>query len=686
MNFLHPIYHGHSYQVGSRMDLDRRLPRKLDEADLNELLDSFSEHPRYIERIAPVSAHIGEDVIRGKNWTELMIKGYRIFTGIFSNITTYVRQTMRDVFKEKGMVPFLSIAIEPDTLYRILEMDYETAENTYARIMELYREGVVAPCATVPFHVILPMLEDDYDVRLCTRIGLLFYWPILITYHNYLKTTHNGSRFVVPFWLPEGGYSKRMLEILYDQFMSKCNEEKIKDPHLVLMLDNHQAIERDTDVLMKSWNIIKLDSAKNAFVSVVFRDRHFSNWVTFSNPSVKKLLDRTIAKVDADLNIQNIDYCWSHFEDIEALTYTIKASKNFEQKIIKLTELGYLALAPDMFVRRKLSRNFRRTDYEPQSIMVKDNTTWTDWHVNNISLGRWQGTLDSNAEYKLVDENHAYTRFTKNGAVEEQGPQCWKIGFNKAVAACVRTVKGDSKTCASGMLGVLASLVPSKNARIKRRNVDNFLVHYAYIHWKEHFVHHGMSEADIYLPSLAKQYLFQGCKGKPSAKKTLIAGLAAQAYYFALDGYKSCGTFWENFDQRAVYQNVAMVTLAMVNAMYAYHWLGKPQEARKVLNVLKEEFIGFEHAYRRYKLAEYGVTEPEWKDAIKSTVDDSDLNVVARAARRIGARHLRLLGYRKDFSFEDENISTNTGHIWSGEISNTNFKWENRLFCGLLEE
>jgi hypothetical protein len=166
MNFLHPIYHGYSYQVGSRIDIDRRLPRKLDDANFDELLDTFSEHPHYVERIAPVSAQIGEEVIRGKNWTELMIKGYRIFTNIFSNITTYVRQTMRDVFKEKGMVPFLSLAIEPDTLYRILEVDYETAENTYSRIMELYKEGVVAPCAAVPFHVILPMLEDEHDVRL----------------------------------------------------------------------------------------------------------------------------------------------------------------------------------------------------------------------------------------------------------------------------------------------------------------------------------------------------------------------------------------------------------------------------------------------------------------------------------------------------------------------------------------
>jgi hypothetical protein len=62
------------------------------------------------------------------------------------------------------------------------------------------------------------------------------------------------------------------------------------------------------------------------------------------------------------------------------------------------------------------------------------------------------------------------------------------------------------------------------------------------------------------------------------------------------------------------------------------------------------------------------------------------MNVVERATRRIAARHLRPLGYRREFSLEDENILSSVGHIWSGEVINTNYNWENRYFCGLKEE
>ena len=62
------------------------------------------------------------------------------------------------------------------------------------------------------------------------------------------------------------------------------------------------------------------------------------------------------------------------------------------------------------------------------------------------------------------------------------------------------------------------------------------------------------------------------------------------------------------------------------------------------------------------------------------------MNVVERVTRRIAARHLRPLGYRREFSLEDENIPASVGHVWSNEVVNSNFNWENRLFCGLHEE
>jgi hypothetical protein len=145
-------------------------------------------------------------------------------------------------------------------------------------------------------------------------------------------------------------------------------------------------------------------------------------------------------------------------------------------------------------------------------------------------------------------------------------------------------------------------------------------------------------------------------------------------------------TAWENFDQRATYQGVVMCTLGLSNLMYIYRWLGKKEEEKETLKVLKTELLDFNTAYDRYKLAEFGVTEDEWFDAIKSNIEEDDMNVVERAAYRIAATNLRPLGYKKDFTRDHEDLTCNTGHIWSSEIEHANYKWENPLFCGIREE
>lgn len=687
MNRLHPIFQGYSYHTGSRIDIEETLPPVLENEDLELLIDDLSEPPTFLERLAPLSVQIGQDVVKGKNWTELMLKGYRVLVQIFKNITIYVQQSIIDTFKEKGMVPLFNLGIEPSILTQILEMDYETGDNVYSQLMNYYSRGVVSPSITVPFHVLLPLLDDDFDIELLIKIGLKFYWNILSEHHKYLKKVHNETKFIVCFWLPEGGYSKRILDILYKEFIDITTKEKVNEPHLVLILDSQQIEERENDMVMKSWNAIKIDGNKEDMISVLFKDRNFSDWVVYSNPSVKKLLDRTIAKVDSDLNELSVDYCWSHFEDIENLIRSPKSAKNFEQKIIKLIELAYLPTSPDFFVRRKLSKKFGRSPFEPIKVNIKDNTSWNDWHINNISLGRWTGNLDSNAEYKLVDENRPYIRQNHDGKIEEIGPQCWKIAYNEAVKRCAAIVKGDPKTLKGGMLEVLAGYIPSKDPKIVKSNIMEFLSEYSKIYWKEHFLHQGCSEADIYLPEIISSTLLKHTKAKsPKDKDIIIIGAAAQAYYFTLEGFRSVSTYYENFDQRGIYQNIMYLTLGMARAVSVYHWIGKNDKAKKVVEVLKEELINFDNAYSRYNLSEYGVTKDEWKEAIKSVVEESNLNVVTRAAKRIAARHLRPFGYRKDFSLDDENLTTNTGHLWNEEVENLNFKWENKMFYGIKEE
>lgn len=683
MNFLHPIYHAHGYHLGSRTDLERILPASLDDEDCDLLIDELSEPPRFLERLAPVSTQVGAEVVKAKNWTELMIKSLRSIERMLAKITLTIHQIIQSKLGERGMVPFMSVDLDADTLHRIIEMDYEMGENIYGKILDMFRTGIVAPSLTIPFQIILPTVENEDDQRMLIQIGMDFYWPALMQYQRFVSKIHEEKSFVASFWLPEGGYSERVLDILYEEFTKKCKAEKISQPHLLLLLDNHQCVECDSDVLMKSWNIVPMGKKGNQKVSVVFRDRTFSDWVTYSNPSVKKLLDRTIAKADSELNDQEVEYCWSHFEDLHALCFNPKTALNFEQKIIKLTELGYLPLSPDVFVRRKLLKRYGRSDREPQKIQLKDRTGCRDWHQNNVNLGRWEGLLDSNAETPIVDENRPYFRQTNNGKKEEKGPQCWKIAFNQMIKNVAQAVRGEHGRAGAGMFKVLGDLIPTNDKRVVRQNVERFLRAYSYVYWREHFLNFDMSEADLNLHVITPESLLHGIRGAEfTDEEIVVAAVAAQAYYFSLSSRESIATLWENFDQRGTYQCTVMACLSLINAVHVHRWLDRPELADQLVDLYKEELIGFESAYKRYNMADFGVEAGEWKEAIKSDVPGTQMNVVERAARRMAARHLRYVGYKKDFPKTDENIPTAVGHIWSGEVECGNFVWENPLYCG----
>jgi len=682
-NQLHPVYHLQACQAGSRIDIDRVLPASLDDADVEELLEKLSEPPKFKERIAPVSTIIGTEVVRGHNWTDMMMKAYRVYFRLFSSMAMYLRQAMVEKFDERGMLPFSSMSIDPETLHLMIEMDYEQGENTYGSLLELLQSGIISPCATTPFHALLPLLDNEFDQRLALRVGLLMHWEDIKKYHEYLDTVGSNTAFVFPFWFPECAFSQRTLEILHEEFQAMARQERIRDPHLLILLDTAQVQPTDIDILMKSWNVVKVGA--EGYVSVVFRDRSFSDWVTYSNPSVKKLIDRTIAKVDSGLNERGVDYCWSHFEELEALTFSNKSTINYDQKITKLAQLSYMPMSPDMFVRRKMDGTFGKASHEPQEVGLKENTAWSDWHVNP-SLGRWQGVLDSNAFFKLVDMHRPYTRRTRGGKVTESGPQAWKSAWVATRQTITKAVKGDPFTLKGGVVEVLAELSGLKDGKAVQRNVQEFLIAWSHAHWREIFLQRDLCEADVDVQALAEQYLFRGSKKAPTEDDFAIAAVAAQAYYFALESHRSFSTAFENMDTRLTYQSSVMLTLAICNMTTVYSWLDRISDAKALVELLKRELLDFDSAYERYALAELGITRQEWEESLVSQVEDSPLNVVERAARRVAARHLRPLGFRKDFTKEDEFISTNVGHVWTVEIENTNYKWENKVFCGLREE
>lgn len=712
INLFHPIYHAYTYPIGCRIDIERLLPANLENEDAEELIDNFSEPPVWVERFSPLAVQVGDQILRGKNPSDLMIKVYRMMFDLYHGIGKFIETSMTQAGGESTHYPFMSLCVDPDTMHRLIETDYESGETAYSNLMKLLGQGMLSPCLTTPFHLILPLLESDAEIRLCIRSSFIFYLRVIRLYIDFLKKHDEDNLLVLPYWLPEGGYSTRVLKILEEEFKAFCKREKLSSGHLVLLLDNHQASFHENDVLMKSWNQVganvhngnghgnghgngngRANREKNSEIhpgihntTVLFRDRTFSDWVIHANPSVKKLLDRTIAKVDSDINSQNVHYGWAHFEEIEAITYNPRAIVNFQQKLVKLTELGYLPLSPDFYVRGKLRGEFGVTRHEPQAVQLRDQSVGNGWDMENSqNFSRWLGLRPG----KEAGENKTlapkpYVKVTAEGKTEQPGHPCWKIAWEQVYRKCTHAVIGNLETLEGGMAEMLGEL-SSVAAEKARRNVNDFLANYTYVYWREHFIQHDLAEADINIQELASKHLRAGVREDLDETDVAKAGAAAQAIYFALDAGRSIGTGWENPDQRAFYQNVTLLTLALCNAMYVYHWNDDTKSARKLLTLIKTELLDFEGGYDRYKLAEHGVTRQMWQECLRPEAPDSSDNVVRRAALRVAARHLRPLGYIKEFTRQDQGITTNVGHLWSIETGRENLCYENTLFCGMEE-
>ncbi|MCC6547654.1 hypothetical protein IT570_10850, partial [Candidatus Sumerlaeota bacterium] len=154
-NRLHPVQVEYSYPIGVRVDMDRVLPLDLEESDPDELLDMFSSPPEFEDRISPLSCQLNTETLTGINPTDLQIKFLRKLTINLGKIATDIELASKATFGEKGPISFMGLGLDPDTIARIIEADYDTADNVYSRLMELVEKGFITPVATTPFHSLL---------------------------------------------------------------------------------------------------------------------------------------------------------------------------------------------------------------------------------------------------------------------------------------------------------------------------------------------------------------------------------------------------------------------------------------------------------------------------------------------------------------------------------------------------
>jgi len=153
INLFHPIYHSFTYPIGCRIDIERILPANLEDEDAEELIDNFSEPPVWIERFSPLAVQVGDQVLRGKNAGDLMIKVYRMMFDLYQGIGKFIETSLTQSAGEPTRYPFMSLAVDPDTLHRLIESDYESGETSYSNLMRLFARACSPPASPRPFTI-----------------------------------------------------------------------------------------------------------------------------------------------------------------------------------------------------------------------------------------------------------------------------------------------------------------------------------------------------------------------------------------------------------------------------------------------------------------------------------------------------------------------------------------------------
>lgn len=689
-NLMHPIEHSVSRQSGCYIDIHEEYEKGVKKHDSKATYENLSNPPFFIERYSPVSTEVNGENILGTNFTRMMLKAHSKFMELMNEASLQNKILIKKM-GENAFVPYLGIAYDPATLHKALDIEFETGTKIYRNYMHLLESGILNPTITFPFHSILPLLESEYDLKFMIRTGIEFYMPLIKRSHKYAFEKLGEKRFVVGVWFPECAYTNRIGELTAEIFYELAKENGLDRCQLFFMFDAGQSTEQNKDELIKRLNYVKLGKYR---IWAYFRENYFSNWLCFQNPSIKKVLDKTLAKLNTDPQKNIAEYIWCHFFEYDALIHSKKSAINFKNIIVKFFETQYLPLSPDEYLRRKLLKIYLSFNYEPAQTEIVDNTSWVSsatWGDNDYQLTRWSGLRVNEDEKTVCDHPKEITRIeldADNNPIMDGKEikidsrlvsQCWKIAINSAKQEIIDFIRGDVETGKGGIFDIFAKFVAPENLQ---EEVLNLLVAYQKLYFKEHFIYLLNSTFD--LKKLITENLT--LKKKRLAQKDLNAiGFALRSYYMAMEATRSSAVHWENFDNQYVYQASVFMTLSLINLSYSYNLQGMTKEKDAAIKMIEDVLVHFENSYDRYQLKGYKVLKKEFNETLKPTVEGTKYNVVTRAARRVAAIHLLREGKCDFLTEKDKELNAYTDHVWNGELHRANIEWEEPNFCSHLE-
>ena len=691
---FHPLFHCWTTLPTAVVDVEHSaLPADIwDCEDVEAVLDFVSAPPCFHERMTQVGAHLSSGLLRGRNVSDLVSRSYPVIFDRVRKIHSYScsLETSQLPPGTGRSAPTFSLAFAPEDMQRLIDLDLEVADNHFSSYLQLLSDGAVSPVVLLPFHCLFPMIED-FDKRVAIRAGLEIFWPLLERFHQSMERLCGRHPMIIPVQFPQFAVDGACLKILCQEVALKARNTKTENPQVLLLLDHMQVENSELDVQMRALGRIDLAKAGlgTGTVWTMLTDAPFSSWVVANLPSLKRVIDRIIAKMEKDWEQKGLDYAWTCGEPLEELLHSEKSLDAFEERFAKLHQLGHIPASPDFYLRAKLMGRYKRLPNEPQEIALKQQSARNDWSPEMPSLGRWMGFYDSTMMVPFVNFSRPVTN-KATGAVTS-GAQGWKIAWHFTREKIVQRLRGRCVKASGGFFGILSDLVGDEATElpVRKRNVQEFLGRYCMAYYRDIFVQQKWSDADCHVRELCVS-LTKETGRELTDEELAMAGVAAQGYYLMQSARSSMAVHWEQMDQSAMFDAVVRLMAAVRNYCCLCRWLGRHEEVNEIFALVRESLFEFEQFYDRGRLGDYGVTQREWQESLQSQVEEDSLNIVARASRFAAASQLKKFGFR----FRDDDppvvtdrwVGTACGHIWSPECAQSYLKWENKQYCGVTEE
>lgn len=357
-------HHFHAYQPGDIVYVDDGDGRK-----------SIT----YEERKSPVAIRIGDEEVKGENWTRAMLYSYEHISEVLSRL--------------KG----ISVDIEPFTFLMLLHYRRKAFEEAVQLL------GEIDAVPTVPFHPVMPHL-DEFEQKILAQVSFDFYAPLI------------GDKSVVGYWLPEAVITKRTTEIV----------EASTDKRLVFLLDERQ--------LLYDFPQAKYSCNRYSNSFVFGREWSLSDAFAFNTLDVPGLIQETLARCDDYKESLSVPYLVFTASDLESLLGNPRQLERFVAWVEGLEGRGVERVSAMEFVRRKLSDEFRRLEEECSFEMsVKDYSSWSDYFDLSLdgktSDSRWLG-------YRRTDDR-VFAREVNGRRIS----QLWKVAFTRLFEELNRAVR-----------------------------------------------------------------------------------------------------------------------------------------------------------------------------------------------------------------------------------------------------